>query len=142
MRKARNGDTVKVHCTKRLENGRVIDTTKGGTPVEVKIGGGGFILRFEKSIIGMGIGETKTITLAPEETYGRKREELIVDINRSDFPDNIMPIIGKELQVQPEDGSLIDLVITHVDEDTVTLDANHPLAGETLVFAVELVEVT
>lgn len=142
MTQARDGDTVKVHYTGRLENGRVFGTSKGGQPLEVKIGTGRLIPDFEKSIIDMKIGETKTITVPPEEAYGRKWEEFMVDVKKSDFPDNITPGVGKELQVRLEDDRLMDVTITAINEDTVTLDVNHPLAGETLVFEVELVEVT
>jgi FKBP-type peptidyl-prolyl cis-trans isomerase SlpA len=89
----------------------------------------------------MEIGEKKTIKVPPEEAYGRKREGLIADIARSKFPENIIPIVGKKIRVKHIDGNLLDVVIIQVKEDTVTVDGNHPLAGETLVFDVEVTEI-
>lgn len=141
MAKAKNGDILKVHYTGKLENGKIFVTTKGGTPLEVTIGNGKFLPGFEKGIIGMETGETKTIILPPEEAYGPRREELVVDVKKSDFPHDITPNIGQQLQARQKDGSVINVIVTHIDENTVTLDANHPLAGKTLTFDIQLVEV-
>jgi peptidylprolyl isomerase len=140
MAKAKNGDTVKVHYTGKLEDGRTFATTKEDAPVQVEIGSGRHIKGFEKGIIGMEIGETKTIVVPPEGAYGPKREELAVDVKKSDLPHDITPGIGQQLQARQKDGSVINVIVTHVDEDTVTLDANHPLAGRTLTFDIQLVE--
>ncbi len=142
MSQAKDGDTVKVHYTGKLENGTVFDTSTDRQPLELTLGSGKIIPGFEKGITGMGVGDTKTITVLPEEAYGPSRKELIVDIKKTDLPEDITPAIGKELQVQQKDGNPIEITITDMDEDTVTLDANHPLAGNTLVFEVELVEIS
>ncbi len=141
MSQAKDGDTVKVHYTGKLENGTVFDTSTDRQPLELTLGSGKIIPGFEKGITGMGVGDTKTITVLPEEAYGPSRKELIVDIKKTDLPEDITPAIGKELQVQQKDGNPIEITITDMDEDTVTLDANHPLAGNTLLFEVELVEI-
>ncbi len=141
MSKAKDGDTVKVHYTGKLENGTVFDTSTDRQPLELTLGSGKIIPGFEKGITGMGVGDRKTITVLPEEAYGPSRKELIVDIKKTDLPEDITPAIGKQLQVQQKDGNPIEITITDMDEDTVTLDANHPLAGNTLLFEVELVEI-
>jgi peptidylprolyl isomerase len=141
MSQAKDGDTVKVHYTGRLENGEVFGTTKDEEPLELTLGSGKIIPGFEKGIAGMEVGDTKTITVPPGEAYGPRRKELIVDIKKTDLPEDITPAIGKQLQIRQKDGNPIEVAITDMDEDTVTLDANHPLAGNTLLFEVELLEI-
>ena len=141
MSQVKNGDTVKVHYTGKLENGKVFDTSEDRQPREFTLGSGKIIPGFEKGIIGMEVGEAKTITVPPEEAYGPRRNELIVDVEKTDLPENITPAIGKQLQIRQKDGNPIKVTITDMNEDTVTLDANHPLAGNTLFFDVELVEI-
>ena len=142
MMQAGDGDTAKLHYTARLENGRVISTTKGRPPVEIEIGSGTPILGLEQGIIGMEIGETRTITVPPEEGFGPKWKELMLEVDKSELPDSVTPTVGKRLQVRKEGGGLVYVTIADINEDTVTLDANHPLAGETLTFDIELVGVT
>ncbi len=141
MRHAKDGDKVKVHYTGRLENGEVFANSKDGEPLEFTIGSGELITGLEKGIIGMEVREAKTITVPPEEAYGPRSKELVAKIRKADLPEQISPAIGLELRLRRPDGSHIDLQITDMDEDTITLDANHPLAGNTLVFNVELVEI-
>lgn len=141
MNQTKNGDTVEVHYTGRLENGRVFNTSQGGPPLGLKIGTGKLIPGFEKDIIGMEIGDTKTITILPEEAYGPRFNELVLKMNKSDFPENIIPRIGKELQIRRPAGDVVHAIITDMNEDSVTLDANHPLAGRRLTFDIELVAI-
>jgi peptidylprolyl isomerase len=141
MNQAKNGDTVKVHYRGRLENGRVFDTSQGGPPLGLKIGTGKLIPGFEKAIIGMKIGNTKTITILPEEAYGPRYNELVLDVKKSDFPEDIIPDIGKKLQLRQPAGDVVHAIITDINEDTVTLDANHALAGRRLTFDIELVAI-
>jgi len=144
MAQAKNGDKIKVHYTGKFEDGTVFDTSEERGPLEFTIGDGEVIPGFENSIIGMEVDERKTITVPPEEAYGPKREELIWERKKSEFPEGISPAVGKQVGVrlnQP-DTPLINAIITDVSEDTVTLDANHPLAGKTLVFDIELVGIT
>jgi peptidylprolyl isomerase len=142
MIQARDGDTVKVNYTGTLEDGRVISTSQGGPPLEVNIGSGEHIQGFEKGLIGMKLGDTKTIVIPPEEAHGPKREELIVTVPKNDFPESITPAIGKRVRMKKPEGGHFEVTIKDVDEDTLTLDANHPMAGETIIFQVQLVEVT
>lgn len=122
--------------------GRYWSLRKVSPHIEVKIGRGTLIPGFENGIIGMKIGETKTIILPPEEAYGPRRKELMVDVKKSNFSDNIMPSVGKRLQIQQPYGNVIDVTVTDIDESTITLDANHPQAGEILIIDVQLVEIT
>ena len=139
MNQARNGDTVKVHFTGRLENGEVFSKPKEDEPFEFTLGSGELIPGFEKGIVGMEVGETKTITSPPEEAFGPRHEQFLFDLRKSDLP--VTPVIGQRLQIQRRSGDLLKVTVAGVDEDTVTLDANHPSAGNTLFFEVKLVEI-
>jgi FKBP-type peptidyl-prolyl cis-trans isomerase 2 len=141
MSKAKDGDTVSVHYTGKLDNGEVFDTSKEREPFEFKIGGQAVIPGFEKGVVGMGVGDTKTIEISPEDAYGEKKEELVVEVQKSELPEDITPSVGQRLQIKQQDGNPIVVTITDMDEDNITLDANHPLAGYTLFFDVELVEI-
>ncbi len=141
MSEAKDGDTVKVHFTGRLENGEVFTKSEDEKPLELTLGAGQLIEGFERGIVGMKVGDKKTITVTPEQGYGSRQEQLVVEVDRRDLPDHITPAIGKALRVRRHDGDDIHLIIMDIGEDTVTLDANHPLAGVTLFFELELVEI-
>jgi FKBP-type peptidyl-prolyl cis-trans isomerase 2 len=142
MGKVKDGDTVKVHYTGKLENGEVFDTSKEKEPFEFTVGKKAVIPGFETGVVGMEVGDTKTIEIAPEEAYGAKRDELVVEVKKSELPDDITPTIGQRLQIKQEGGNPIVVTITDLNEDIITLDANHPLAGYTLFFDVEVVDIT
>ncbi|HJX30387.1 MAG TPA: peptidylprolyl isomerase [Thermodesulfobacteriota bacterium] len=139
MSLAKNGDKVKVHFTGKLKSGKVFDSSKDSKPLEFTIGAGEMMPGFEKEIIGMTNGDIKTFTVLPEEAYGSRREELVATVEKNHFPSDITPTIGQPLQITVPDGEVLDLLITSIDGDMVTIDANHPLAGEALLFEVELV---
>ena len=141
MQKAKNGDTVKIHYTGTLENGQVFADSREQQPLEFTLGGGKIIPGIERGIIGMKSGETKTIEIPPEEAYGQRREDLLVEIPKSELPDNIKDAKGQRIQMQKPDGGIIEVTVTEVNENTVSMDANHPLAGQTLYFNLELVEI-
>jgi peptidylprolyl isomerase len=141
MCKANNGDSVKVHYTGTLEDGTVFDSSKDRQPLDFRIGGGDLIPGFESGVLGMEIGDSKTITIPPEEAYGRHREELVGHISRGNIPENMDIEIGQQLQITQPDGNCLNVIVTGLDETTVTLDANHPLAGKTLIFELELLEI-
>ena len=141
MSKAQNGDTVTVHYTGRLETGEVFAESEGNEPIELTIGDKQYIPGFERSVVGMEVGETKTVTVPPEEAFGSRHEELVVKVDRSEFPERLVPTIGERFQIRQEGGEHLEVIVTDLDEETVTLDANHPLAGETLIFDIELVEI-
>lgn len=141
MSKVKDGDTVKVHYTGKLEDGTVFDSSKEGEPLELTIGAGNVIEGFEKGVIGMERGSSKTVTIPPEEAYGSMNEELVAKVKKENFPENISPAIGEQLQLKQQDGNIVNVTITEIRGDTVTLDANHPLSGKTLIFDIELVEI-
>lgn len=142
MSKVKDGDTVKVHYTGKLENGDVFDSSREKEPFEFTVGNKAVIPGFEKGVLGMEVGDTKTIEIPPEEAYGAKQDELVVEVKKSEFPDDITPTIGQRLQIKQQDGNPIVVTITDLTEDSITLDANHPLAGYTLFFDVEVVDIT
>jgi peptidylprolyl isomerase len=142
MSKVKDGDTVTVHYTGKLENGEVFDTSREREPFEFTVGNEAVISGFEKGVVGMEVGDTKTIEVPPEEAYGVKQDELVVEVKKSEFPDEITPTIGQRLQIKQQDGNPIVVTITNLTEESITLDANHPLAGYTLFFDVEIVDIT
>jgi peptidylprolyl isomerase len=138
---AKGGDTVKVHYTGKLEDGTIFDSSRDRGPFELTIGSGNAIPGFENSIVGMAIGDTKTITITPKEAYGPRRDELVMTVSKDEFPPNITPSVGQQLQMKHPSGNIVSVTITDVMQDSVTFDANHPLAGKTLIFEIELIEI-
>jgi len=141
MTQAKSGDNVKVHYTGKLQEGDVFDSSERRPPLEFRIGDGKVIAGFEQGVIGMEIGEKKQISISPEEGYGVRNEELVAVIEKTLLPSDVDTSVGQQLQVKQKDGTTIQLVVTAATDDDVTLDANHPLAGKTLLFDVELVEI-
>jgi peptidylprolyl isomerase len=135
------GDTVHVHYAGRLEDGTVFDSSEGRDPLEFTLGSGQVIPGFEKAVAGMAEGETATARIPPEEAYGPRSEELVLQVQRSQFPDGVTPEVGQRFQMQTEDGNTIRVVVTETHAETVEIDANHPLAGKALTFDVELVKI-
>ena len=141
MSKVKNGDTVKIHYTGKLKDGELFDNSRDREPLKFIVGKREVISGLENSVIGMEAGGTKTIEIPPEEAYGPRREELVGEVMKSMLPDHIEPHLGQHLQIQNPDGNLSIVTIIEVKEDTITLDANHPLAGHTLFFDLELGEI-
>jgi len=141
MTKAKTGDRVKVHFEGYLEDGTVFGSTMDDEPFEFTIGEKNMLPGFENAVIGMQKGHTKTITLPPEEAYGRHKKELVSNMKRSGFPKEINLEIGKRLRVRTQDGIYTMVTIKDFTEDSIVLDENDPLAGKTLTFKIELVEV-
>jgi len=140
--KVQEGDTVKVHYTGKLtEDGTVFDSSREREPLEFTLGDGKLIPGFEEAVIGMEEGDDTTVELDSEDAYGERREDLELEVSKSDLPDNVDPQVGMQLQMQQqEDGQAIPVQITAVEDDFVQLDANHPLAGKDLTFDIELIE--
>lgn len=135
------GDTVRFHYTTKLENGAELDSSRSGDPMEVTLGEGKIIAGLETALVGMAAGDAKTVTIRAEDAYGPHHAEFVRVVDRSMIPANIELEVGKVLQAGASDAEQIDLTITEVAEGTVTLDANHPLAGKDLVFDLEMVEI-
>lgn len=141
MVEAKKGDTVKVHFTGMLEPGNVFAHSEREQPFEFCIGEKAVPCGFENAVIGMKPGDTKTITIPPEEGYGPRYEELITSVDRSLFSKGVIPAIGKQLQMKVHGGDHVTATITAVTPESVTVDANHPLAGRTLTFSILLVDI-
>lgn len=141
MTQAASGNTVKVHYTGKLSNGQVFDSSEGKTPLEFTIGNGQIIKGFENGVIGMEVGEKKTLNVPAEEGYGEHREELVAVVDKNNIPEHIDLAVGRQLQLQQQDGQQFNVTITDISDKDVTLDANHPLAGKELVFDVEMVSI-
>lgn len=138
---AKNGDTVLVHYTGTLADGAVFDSSRDGEPLEATLGDGMLIPGFEKALAGMSAGDIKAVVIQPQEAYGEHLPELVLVIPREDVPDTIKPEPGMMVQLAMTHGEEFEAAITDVNEKEVTLDANHPLAGEALTFEIELVGV-
>lgn len=141
MSTAKNGDAVKVHYTGKFDDGQVFDSSEGNDPLGFTVGAGQVIPGFDAALIGMQIGETKNVVIPADQAYGDRMEELVQTISREQFNlGDVEPELGMAIEMQTPQGS-IPLVITEITETSVTLDANHPLAGEELHFDLTLVEI-
>jgi peptidylprolyl isomerase len=141
MVQAKPGDTVKIHYTGKLDDGTVFDSSANREPLEFTINGGQVIPGFEKAVVGMAPGESKTEKIPMDQAYGPYREEMVIEVGRQQLPPELQPEVGQQLQVQQENGLTIPVLVTEVTEAKITLDANHPLAGEDLTFDIELVDI-
>lgn len=141
MKSAESGSTVIVHYTGTLDDGNVFDSSREREPLEFTIGNGQLIRGFEDAVTGMTVGDVKTVKISASEAYGERRNELVITISKQQFPEHISPAEGLQLSLKSPDGSILNAIITMVAEDSVTLDANHPLAGQDLNFNIELMEI-
>jgi len=141
MRQAKNGDSVKVHYTGKLDDGTVFDSSIDREPLEFTIGESQVIAGFEEAVVGMNLNESKTATIPAEQAYGPHHPEMVVSVDRERFPEHLKPEVGQQLQMRQEQGQVIVVMVTDVSESHVSLDANHPLAGKDLTFDIELVEI-
>lgn len=141
MSEAKTGDTVRVHYTGTLTDGSEFDSSAGGDPLEFTIGAGQIIPGLDREIAGMAVGDSKTVTVAADEAYGQREPEAVQEVPRDAVPEGINLVVGNRLQATTADGQQMVVTIAAITDETVTMDANHPLAGEDLVFAVELVEI-
>jgi peptidylprolyl isomerase len=142
MGQAKPGDTVKIHYTGKLDDGTVFDSSVDREPLEFTLNSGQVIPGFDQAVVGMSPGDTKTEKIPMDQAYGPYREEMVVEVSRQQMPPELQPEVGQQLQVQQTDGQTIPVVVTEVTDSTVTLDANHPLAGEDLTFEIQLVEIS
>lgn len=138
MSQAKNGDTVKVHYTGTLADGTQFDSSLERDPLEFTLGEGQLIPGFEKTVVGMTPGESRTVTVPAEEAYGPYRKEMVLEVPRSQFPPEMQLEIGMQLQLGGEEENKMVVAITAVTEEQITLDANHPLAGKDLTFNIQL----
>ena len=140
MSAAKSGDFVHVHYTGRLEDGTVFDTSQNRDPLSFQLGEGQVIPGFEQAVEGMAVGETKTEVIPSEHAYGPRLEQLNFSVPWENLPEGYEPQVGEILRMETRDGREMDVVVTETDEDSVKMDANHPLAGQQLTFDIELVK--
>lgn len=142
MVRAQEGNKVRVHFTGKLEDGTVFDSSVGTDPIEFEAGQKTYLPRFEQAVIGMAIGEKKTTTLQPDEAFGVYRSELATYIEKSQFSDRgIEPELGLTLEIRQPGHQPLQARITEISDSSVQLDANHPLAGQSVTFEIELVDI-
>lgn len=158
MAQAKKGDRVKIHFNGTLEDGTIFDTTYddgecdtdecaseecgcSSGPMELTIGEEEFFIQIEEALVGMKIGEKKTVLIPSEDAFGDYNEELVFTIDRDKFPADITPSVGQELELTDEDNEDMIVTVVEVEENSVTLDANHPLAGQDITYEFELVEI-
>lgn len=140
MEHAKNGDTVRVHYTGTLPDGRVFDSSNGREPIEFTVGAGEVIRGVDDAVTGMQVGEEKSVTIPADSAYGPRRDELMLEVERSQFPPQVEPEIGQQFRLGQGDQTVV-VTVKDVSDARVTLDANHPLAGQDLTFSLELVEI-
>jgi peptidylprolyl isomerase len=141
MAQAKQGDKVKVHYTGTFDDGTVFDTSADRGPLEFTVGSGQVIQGFDRALIDMEPGQKKTVNIPVEEAYGPRSEELVAEIGRDRLPANLELEIGQQLQLSLADGEEAIVLVVDLSETSVTLDANHPMAGFDLTFELELVEI-
>lgn len=141
MTRVKKGDTVKIHYTGRLQDGTVFDSSSGREPLQFKIGSGQVISGFEEAVSGMTVGEKKTTIIPCEKAYGARNPSMVMVVDRKHVPADIDPEVGQRLQVGGPDGQLLAVTIIEVAAESISLDANPPLAGEDLTFEIELLDV-
>jgi len=139
MAQAKQGDTVNIHYTGKLGDGTVFDTSLNRHPLQFTIGKGQVIAGFEQAVVGMNTGESKTTTIPVDQAYGPRREDMIVTVERSQLPADLNPAVGQRLEMTQMDDQTLLVTVTAVTDTTMTLDANHPLAGKDLTFDLQLV---
>jgi peptidylprolyl isomerase len=141
MTQAKIGDTVSVHYTGKLADGSIFDSSAGEEPLIFTLGEGELIEGFEEGILGMSVGEKKTVTVAPEKAYGEPSDDMWLEVPLSEMPADLELNIGDELELTNEEDEPMIVIVSELSDDTVTLDGNPPLAGETLTFELELVAI-
>jgi peptidylprolyl isomerase len=149
MAQAKQGDKVKVHYTGKFADGTVFDSSVcadddcgcDAGPLEFTIGEGQVIPGFEAAVVGMGVGEAKTVTIPVADAYGERIEEMVAEVPRTDLPADLVVEVGQQLEVTQEDGQVFQVLITEVTDSQITIDANHPLAGRELIFDISLMEI-
>ncbi|MCD6011464.1 MAG: peptidylprolyl isomerase [Flavipsychrobacter sp.] len=138
---AKKGDKVNVHYHGRLNDGSTFDSSEGREPLQFTVGSAQVIKGFDDAVVNMTIGEKKTINIPVTEAYGERSEDMMIEYPITEFPADMKPEVGMELQMGDNAGNIFPVVVTQVTDNSVTLDANHPLAGKELIFDIELVSI-
>jgi peptidylprolyl isomerase len=141
MQQVKSGDTVRVHYHGKLDDGSTFDSSEGRDPLEFTVGSGQVIKGFDEAMLNMQPGEKKTVNIPVEQAYGQRNDDMMMEYPKSEFPADMKPEVGMELHMSDNMGNVFPVVIEAVNEETVILDANHPLAGKDLTFDLELVSI-
>lgn len=141
MSTAAQGSKVKVHYTGTFDDGQTFDSSQGQSPLEFEVGGGQVIPGFDQAVVGMKVGETKSVRIPQDEAYGPHNPEMVIETDLNQFEEGLKPEVGQQFQTQMQDGQPVLLTVVAVEGDKITLDANHPMAGKDLNFEIELVEI-
>ena len=141
MKQVKEGDVVKVHYTGKMVNGEQFDSSVGREPLEFTVGAGQMIKGFDAAMPGMSLGEKKTINIAPEDGYGERSEEAIIEFPKENVPADMVLEPGMPLTLANQAGQPVPVIVVEVKDDIIILDANHFLAGQELIFDIELVEI-
>jgi len=141
MTEIKNGDVVRIHYTGKFTDGTPFDSSDGREPLEFKMGAGQIIPGLERSIEGMDVGDKETVTVPAADAYGPRDDAQVQAIPRTAIPDGVDVDVGSRLQANTADGRTVNLTVVDLDDSSVTVDANHPLAGRDLVFDIEIIDV-
>lgn len=141
MQQVKSGDKVKVHYHGKLRSGETFDSSQGREPLEFTVGSGQVIKGFDQGVMGMQVGDKRTIEIEVQDAYGAKQDEMIIEFPKNQFPPDMKPEKGMQLMMNNGSGQSFPVTVTEVKEESVILDANHPLAGQDLIFDIELVEI-
>jgi len=141
MQQVKKGDKIKVHYNGRLNDGQTFDSSSGREPLEFEVGGGMVIKGFDEGVKGMAVGDKKTITIPFDQAYGPRNPDMIIEMPKDRFPKDMELEVGMPLGMSDGQGQQFEVTIIEIKDDSVTLDANHPLAGQDLIFDLELVEI-
>jgi len=141
MKEAKKGARARIHYTAKLQTGQVVGSSKGGQPLSFTIGKGKVFKALEQGVLGMQVGESRTIEIPPEHGYGARKDDLVMTLDKSEFAENIPFEVGRTVQYRSKAQEIVNFVIIGVGDKTVTVDANHPFAGQTIVYDVHLVAV-
>jgi peptidylprolyl isomerase len=141
MQQVKKGDTIKVHYHGTLSDGTIFDSSNGREPLEFEVGGGMVIEGFDNGVLGMAVGDKRTVEIAAEEAYGPVNQDMFIEFPIDRFPADLVPEVGTQLNMSNEQGEQFPVMIVEVADEFVILDANHPLAGRDLIFDLELVDI-
>jgi len=141
MQKAETGQIVKVHYTGKFTNDTIFDTSANREPLEFPLGQGMMIKGFEEAVLGMTVGEKKVANIAAQDAYGEVRQDMFFEVPTQQFPENVTPEVGMQVQAQTAEGQDVTVVVSAIKEGSVVLDANHPLAGKDLIFEIQLIDI-
>jgi FKBP-type peptidyl-prolyl cis-trans isomerase 2 len=141
MQQAQDGDKVKVHYHGRLRTGETFDSSEGRDPLEFTVGAGQMIKGFDEGVKGMQVGDKKTVEIGAEEAYGQRESGNMIEFPKDQFPPEMNPEVGMQLMLSNDKGQQFPVVVAEVKENSVVLDANHPLAGQDLIFDIEMVDI-